>query len=203
MLQNIKSLFQKASVFNSRHVYSSAFVTTFVLGASIYCLHQVIDDFEKKKSLVKSLISQHESSKKLLNAQKKLKNSQQDAQSYLQQSVETVSLLADVRHRYENSCYPKVPVDLSPISNAIVHTFSQSSGKGLQKTLAVTQKPFLADEEDLKHLFSLIEGEAIFPYKPASNSPYFYFRKFHMKKQTLSTLEKCFEVSYTLEHIQL
>lgn len=176
--------------------------TTCLLGSG-FVLFSVLENFERTNQSLSSLLAKQHESKKLIKAKECLKHKETSISEYVSSHIESMALLADVKHRYEHAIYPKTPLELSPTSNFIKHNQETTSYKGFKRHCFMTHQPFLADEEDLKKLFCYVEGLAIFPYKMEAQTPYLNFTSFHMKKRTLSTLEKAFEITYVLEGLSL
>jgi hypothetical protein len=155
------------------------------------------------KHLLAEFEQKHKSYFYLKTAQKILKGASIDPSNYIIEEIESISLLTHLRQRHEQSLYPHLPVDLNPLENRFQHHVLNHPVKGSKTYSFELIKPVLADEEDLKQLLSLTENKSIFPFKVSSQAPYFYFKKFSIKKQPLSSCENAYQISYILESISL
>lgn len=203
MSQNIRSLFQKLSLYNQSNTLKCFSLSILGLFATTYGFVATLDSSKTLKEKSLKYLKLVEEYKKLAWGQKCLSHQKLSSTDFVAKHIETLDLLSDVKHRYEIAPQKGLPIDFHPHHNHIIHDCDSYPFKGLKKTTLSTSQPFLADEEDLKRLFCLTQGIAIFPYKVEECTPYFFFKEFHMKKKSLSTFEKAYQISYTLESLSL
>lgn len=139
----------------------------------------------------------------LKEAKQRLDLTQKEPEIFIQQELEPLSFLKHSKHRHNQTLNPTLPVHINPYENTLKHTSTTLALKPLKKTSFNLVKPVLVDEEDLKHLFSLVEHKTIFPYQKSNGTPYFFFTYFKIKKHSLGLSENVYEICYNLESLCL
>lgn len=126
---------------------------------------------------------------------------------YLDKYIETLTFLlpetkkieALVAENPENDTLVKQLAQLTSTHNRLL--FSEGairSNDQFKEIEAIQQHPVEMNEEDLKRLLCLIEGNTIWPYGPKEGRPLFVITDFKLSKKELADKEKVFVVSMKL-----
>jgi hypothetical protein len=199
----MNSYLRKALFFNAQHPkYAFIFSVLCFLG-SLFFVKEVLANKQKLEELTSSYLNEFMLSKNLQKAARLIHKEGPNSIIFIKEELEKVHLLSHITHRHEQASNPSLPLNFNPKDNRLVHDEKLISDKGFKKHRFELVKNALVDEEDLKQIFSLIEHKTIFPFKIPDKAPYFYFTKFFIKKQALSSCENLFEISYQLEGVNL
>lgn len=175
------------------------------MGAFILCLislsilYVTYINFSVSDEKIKLLNTKKNASIHLLNASLRMNQHPTDARFFIQNHLEKINLLSDLKHRHDQDPYPSWPISFNPNENILKHDYTLIKSRPFTHTSAKLIRKTLMDEEDLKQLFCLVEQKNIFPYTACEQAPYLYFSYFELKKQPLKAFEKVYEVNYVLE----
>jgi hypothetical protein len=199
----MKLLLKKVRDYNRAYpklLFSLSFLfMTLMIGFLFLQLHR----FKEKAVTINQFQTLFKDSAYLQQADKIVQAHRVEPANYIQSTLEPLKLLTHLEHRHTHSLNPSLPIDLNPHENCLKHQFFKKNSKGISWTAINLLKPALVDEEDLKQLFSLIEHRVIFPFKPQEAHPYLFFTHFELTKRQLSSFEKVFQISYSLESVTL
>lgn len=180
----------------SKYLTFCAFILCLV---SLSILYLAYINFRASNEKIKLLNTKKNASIHLLSASLRINQNQMDSRTFIQEHLEKITLLSDLKHRHDQALHPSWPISFNPNENVLKHEYSLIKSRPFTHISAKLIKKTLMDEEDLKQLFCLVEQKNIFPYTACEKAPYLYFSYFELKKQTLKAFEKVYEVNYVLE----
>lgn len=196
-------LLEKVSFYKKRHPQLLLAFSFFTLGVSLFTLWYLNANNLKTQHKLETYQNLFVSTKNLQKFDAICKNNPLNAQDYIHDYLESIQFLSHMTHRHEHALNPSLPIDFNPLDNQLAHQMVILNPKGLKKTAFILKQPVIADEEDVKQLFTLVEHKDIFPFHAIKKAPYLYFSEFKLKKRPINTIENVFELNYKIETLSL